>query len=389
MLEEQLATLEGVKTITSSSREQGSVITVEFELTRDVDEAANDVRDRVSRVRGQLPREADDPIVAKVDVNAQPIIWLALSSERHNGLELSRRRRPRSQGRLQRLPGVGSVFIGGERRYAMRVWLDPQRLAAHGLTTQDVERRIRAENAEIPGGRVEGHGARVRGAHARRAGDARGVRARSSSPSTGDDVVRLGDVAEVEVGAEDERTVARYNGAAGRRARHRQAAEGQHARRGRQRAQARCPSCRRSLPAGHEARRRLRLLDLHPGLDPRGVATRSSSRSCLVVLVIFVFLKSLRATLIPAVAIPVSIIGTFAVAYFLGFTINILTLLALVLAIGLVVDDAIVVLENVYRHMEMGKPRHAARPSTARRRSASRCSPPRSRWSRCSCRWRS
>src|SRR5262245_29099268 len=158
VLEEQFATLEGVKTMTSSSREQGSVITIEFELNRNVDEAANDVRDRVSRIRGNLPQEVDDPIVSKVDVNAQPIVWLALFSDRHNGLELTDIGDRVLKERIQRLPGVGSVIIGGERRYAMRVWIDPLRMASHGLTTQDLEAAIRRENTEIPGGRVEGQG---------------------------------------------------------------------------------------------------------------------------------------------------------------------------------------------------------------------------------------
>src|SRR5262249_4591712 len=152
ILEEQFATLEGVKTLTSSSREQGSVITIEFELNRKVDEAANDVRDRVSRVRGELPREIDDPVVSKVDANAQAIVWLALFSDHHNGLELTDVGDRVLKEELQRLPGVGSVIIGGERKYAMRVWLDPLKMAAHGLTTQDVEGAIRGENAEIPGG---------------------------------------------------------------------------------------------------------------------------------------------------------------------------------------------------------------------------------------------
>ena len=134
VLEEQFTTIESVKTITSSSREQGSVITIEFELNRDVDEAANDVRDRVSRVGGRLPREAEDPIVAKVDVNAQPIIWLAVSSDNHTTLELSDYADRILKERLQRLPGVGNVFIGGERRYAMRVWLDPLK---HGRLRPD------------------------------------------------------------------------------------------------------------------------------------------------------------------------------------------------------------------------------------------------------------
>ncbi len=129
VLEEQFATLEGVKTISSSSREEGSVITIEFELNRDVDKAANDVRDRVSRIRGQLPQEIDDPVISKVDANAQAIVWLAISSEHYSGLELSDVADQVLKEKIQRLPGVGSVIIGGERRYAMRVWLDPLRMA--------------------------------------------------------------------------------------------------------------------------------------------------------------------------------------------------------------------------------------------------------------------
>ncbi|MEW6511188.1 MAG: efflux RND transporter permease subunit [Bacteroidota bacterium] len=357
ILEEQFATLEGVKTMTSSSREQGSVITIEFELSRNVDEAANDVRDRVSRVRGNLPREIEDPVISKVDANAQPIVWLALSSDRHNGLQLTDVADRVLKERIQRLPGVGSVFIGGERRYAMRVWLDPLRMASHGLTAQDVEAAIRRENAEIPAGRVEG---------AEREFSVR-TRGELTTPEefgaiivsqNKDDLVRLRDVAEVSVGAEDERTVARYNG---------QTAVGLGIVK---------QSKASTVDVAAEVRKALQALT---GLIPEGMkldVAYDSSRfindsidevtesliiaMCLVVLVVLAFLKSLRATTIPTVAIPISIIGAFAAAYFLGFTINILTLLALVLAIGLVVDDAIVVLENVYRHMELGKNRRKA-----------------------------
>src|SRR5439155_1539900 len=191
--------------------EQSSVITIEFELSRDVEQAANDVRDRVARVRGRLPREADDPIVAKVDVNAQPIFWIALSSDRHSGLELSEMADVVLKERLQRLPGVGSVFIGGERRYAMRVWLDSQLMASHRVTTQDVERAGSSENREIPGGRVEGtnreFAVRTRGELTKPEEFASIVIAQH-----GTDIVRLGDVASVEVGPEDERTAARWNG---------------------------------------------------------------------------------------------------------------------------------------------------------------------------------
>ena len=260
--------------------------------------------------------------------------------------------------RLQRLPGVGSVFIGGERRYAMRVWLDPMRMAAHGLTAQDVERRHPRENAEIPGGRVEGSRARVRGAHPRRTDDAGGVRGPSSCTQDGDDIVRLDDVAEVEVGAEDERTVTRFNGqpAVGlgivkqKQASTLDVADAVRARR--------CRNCRRCCRRACTSTC-LRLLRVHQRVGARG-GRHHPDRHGLVVLVVLVFLQEPAGDDDPGVAIPISIIGTFTVAYALGFTINILTLLALVLAIGLVVDDAIVVLENVYRHLEMGKTRRRA-----------------------------
>lgn len=354
VLEEQFATLEGVKTISSSSREQGSVITIEFELNRDVDEAANDVRDRVSRVRGSLPREVDDPIVSKVDANAQPIVWLALYSTRHNGLELTDIADRILKERIQRLPGVGSVIIGGERRYAMRVWLDPLRMAARELTARDVEDAIRRENAEIPAGRVEG---REREFAVRTRGELITPEEFGAIIVSGTDgrIVRLRDVAEVTVGAEDERTVARYNG---------ESAVGLGIVK---------QSRASTVDVAAEVRASLEeLTTLLPGGMSLSVAYDSSTfivesinevvetlviAMCLVVLVVLTFLKSFRATTIPSLAIPISIMGALAAAFFAGFTINILTLLALVLAIGLVVDDAIVVLENIYRHMEMGKSR--------------------------------
>jgi multidrug efflux pump len=357
VLEEQFATLEGVKTLSSSSREQGSVITIEFELNRNVDEAANDVRDRVSRVRSTLPREIDDPVISKVDANAQAIVWLALSSDRHSGLELTDVADRVLKERIQRLPGVGSVIIAGARRYAMRVWLDPLLMAGRGLTTQDVENAIRRENAEIPGGRVEG---------AQREFSVR-TRGELSTPEefgaiivTRDEngIVRLRDVAEVSLGAADERTQVRYNG---------QSAVGMGIVK---------QSKASTVDVAAEVRKALQdLTKLLPAGMKLDVAYDSSNfindsideveqtliiAMILVVLVVLAFLKSFRATAIPTLAIPISIVGALAATYFAGFTLNILTLLALVLAIGLVVDDAIVVLENIYRHMEMGKSRWQA-----------------------------
>jgi multidrug efflux pump len=357
VLEEQLSTLEGVKTLTSSSKEQGSVITIEFELGRNVDEAANDVRDRVSRVRGSLPREADEPIIQKVDANAQPIVWLALSSSRHSNLETTDIADRILKERIQRLPGVGAVRIAGERRYAIRVWLDPQHMAAHGLVARDIEDAIRRENAEIPAGRVEGEG---REFSVRTRGDL-------STPEEfaaiivkqdGDELVRLGDIAEVKLGSEDERTAVRYNG---------QPAVGLGVSKQTKASTldvaeaviAKLPELQKLLPEG---------MTIEVAYNSATFIRDSINEVTetlliaifLVILVILVFLKSFRATIIPAFAIPTSIIGTFALAYLLGFTINILTLLALVLAIGLVVDDAIVVLENIFRHMQMGKTRRQA-----------------------------
>jgi multidrug efflux pump len=357
VLEEQFATLEGVKTITSSSREGGSVITIEFELNRDVNEAANDVRDRVSRIRGTLPQEIDDPVISKVDANAQPIMWLALSSETHPTLELSDFAERVMKERIQRLPGVGSVYIGGERRYAMRVWLDPLRMASRKVTVPEVEAAIRNENAEIPGGRVEGE---LREFSVRTRGeldnpDEFGAIIVSQK---GDDLVRLRDVADVNIGAENERTVARWNGkpAVGlgivkqSKANTVDVADEIHTA---------LPQLAELLPEG---------VVLEVAFDSSEFIKDSISEVqqtllialALVVLVVLAFLKSFRATVIPTLAIPISIIGTLTAIYFFGFTINILTLLGFVLAIGLVVDDAIVMLENIYRHMEMGKTRWQA-----------------------------
>lgn len=357
VLEEQFATLQGVKTMNSSSREGGSIITIEFELGQDVDEAANDIRDRISRVRGQLPQEVDDPIVSKVDANAQAIMWLALSGTQHSGLELTDLAERILKERIQRFPGVGSVIVGGGRRYAMRVWLDPLRMASFGLTAQDVEAAIRRENAEIPSGRIEGtereFAVRTRGELTKPEEFGAIIIAHK-----GNDVVRLQDVARVEVGAEDERTVARFNG----------------------RPTVGLGIVKQSkastIDVATEVRDALPELSgvLAPGMKLSVAYDASTFISesidevietliiamILVVLVVLAFLKSPRATLIPTIAIPISIVGALAVAYFAGFTINILTLLAMVLAIGLVVDDAIVVLENVFRHMEMGKGRRQA-----------------------------
>jgi multidrug efflux pump len=357
VLEEQLSTIEGVKVLTSSSQEEVSNITIEFNLKRDIDKAANDVRDRVSRVRGELPPNVDEPVIAKQDVNAQPIIWLALYGANHNTLELSDIAYNVFSERLQRLPGVGAVQIGGNRKYAMRIWLDPKRMASYELTVADIESALRGQNVEIPSGRIEG---RDREFSVHTQGDLAKPEEFSNIVLTSRSgrIVHMSDVADVRVGAEDDRNIARYNlqPAVGLGIVKQQKASTVDVAHAVRRA---LPGLRELLPSG---------MKLEVAYDSSTFIDNSIKEVVfsllvavlLVFVVIFVFLGSLRATLIPAVAIPVSIIGTFTVTYALGFSLNILTLLALVLAIGLVVDDAIVMLENVHRHMELGKNRMRA-----------------------------
>jgi multidrug efflux pump len=352
-LEDQLIAIEGVRHLTSLSREQVSQITVEFALDRDVDEAANDVRDRVARARNKLPDDVEEPVVAKREADASPILWLALFGDHTSQLALSTLAETQIQDRLAKLPGVSEVIIAGERRFAMRVWIDNSRLTAHNLTIDDVAAALRRENVDIPSGRVE---SRDREFTLRTLGEL------STAPDYGAMTVavvdgapvRLRDVAQVEVGPEDERKLVRFNGkpAVGLGIVKQSKANTLDVAAA---VKAELAAIRASLPAG---------VQLDTAFDTSVFIERSLrdvSRSIfeaivLVVVVIFLFLRSLRATLIPSVAIPISLIGTFAVLYFAGASINTLTLMGLTLAIGLVVDDAIVVLENISRWVELGLP---------------------------------
>jgi len=350
-LEDSISGIEGVRSIKSVSREEVSQITVEFVLERATDAAANDVRDRVSRVRGLLPDEVDEPIIAKVEADAQAILWLRLFSDRHPALEISDYADRYVVDRLKTLSGVASVIIGGERRYAMRLWLDRARLAAYGLTPQDVEDALRRQNVEVPSGRIE---STQREFTVLSESDLRSpeqfnqliVREVNGYP------VRLRDVGRAELGPQDERNRLRVNGrpAVGMGVVKQSTANTLSVARA---VKAELPKLRAALPPG---------MDLDIAFDTSIFIERSIESVyevmlealLLVVLVIYFFLRSLRATLIPFVTIPVSLIGACFLIWIMGFTINVLTLLGIVLAIGLVVDDAIVMLENIHRHIEEG-----------------------------------
>ncbi len=350
-LEDSLAGIEGIRTIKSVSREEVSQITIEFLLERDVDAAANDVRDRVARVRGQLPDETDDPVVAKIEADAQAIMWLAFSSDRHSALEITDYADRTIVDRLQALPGVASVIIAGERRYAMRLWLDRDRMAAYGLTPQDVEDALKQQNVELPSGRIESH---QREFSVLTESDLR-------TPEQFNDLIlkeskgypiRLRDIGYAEIGAADDRNAVRVNGnpSVGLGVVKQSTANTLSVARS---VRELLPDITANLPEGMKIRIAYDgSIFIEKSIE--AVYHTMAEALVLVVAVIFLFLRNWRATLIPFVTIPVSLIGSFVFLYALGFTINTLTLLGLVLAIGLVVDDAIVMLENIHRHVENG-----------------------------------
>src|SRR6266511_341826 len=349
VLEEELSTIQGIRTLSSQSSEQTSNITLEFTLDRPVDVAAQDVRDKVSRVRGRLPVDVLEPVIAKQSADAQPFFWLALSSENYDLMQLSDIADRLVKARLQSLPGVGSAQIFGERRYSMRVWVQPQALSARGLTVQDVEGSIVSRNVEIPAGRIE---STRREFSVRSLGELKTPQEFGEMvvASQGSQLIKLKDVARVELGPEDDRSIFRYNGSPSvaigvvRQLKVNLLDVARNIREA-------LPAIQQTLPLG---------VKLHSAYDGSMFVTHSIDdarltlliAAILVVLIIFVFLRNIRATIIPGLAIPASIVATFAIMYFLGFSINNFTLLALTIAIGIVVDDAIIVLENAFRHQE-------------------------------------
>lgn len=357
-LEEAISGVEGIKLLTSQSREQVSNVSIEFVQRRNVDVAAQDVRDAVGRVRGALPDDINEPVISKQDANARPIMWVSVFSEIFNTEELSRIADEQIKDRLQTIPGISSVIIGGEKRLAVRIWLDSEQMAARQVTVLDVENALRRQNVELPSGRIENINREL----------TIQTRGQFESPEAFNDlvirqggvnVIRLSDIGRAEAGVQDERTVARFNS---------QPSIGLGIVR---QSQANTIAVARSV--------RERMTEIAQTL-PDGIQYRFpydesiyveravievwqtlAIAFTLVVLTIFIFLRNVRSTLVPAVTVPLSVGAAFGVLYIFGFSINIFTLLALVLAIGIVVDDTIVVLENTYRHIEAGmKPLDAA-----------------------------
>jgi len=353
-LEDSLAGIEGVEVLTSISRAERSQISVRFKLEREPDSAASDVRDRVSRVRNRLPDEVDEPVIAKVEADANPVIWIAFSSDRHSALEVTDVATRIVKPRLQTLPGAADVRVFGDRKFAMRIWLDKQRLAAYQLTPADVEDALRQQNVEVPAGRIESREREfsvVANTDLKTPEEFAAVVVRTVNGYP----VRISDLGRVEIGAASERSTVRFKGRSAvalgviKQATANPLELSKALR-------AEVPKISSELPEGMSANLSY---DSSVFIDRsiESVFKTIGEAILLVLAIIFFFLRNVRATLIPLVTIPVSLIGAFGIMFALGFTINTLTLLALVLAIGLVVDDAIVVLENIFRHIEEGVPR--------------------------------
>jgi len=358
-LEEAVNGVQGVRTITSVSREGRSNITVEFELGVDLEAAANDVRDKVSGALNRLPPDVDPPRVEKADADSSPIIFLTVVSSKRNLLELSRIAELYFKERIQTIPGVSSVQVWGERRYSMRLWMDPIKLASLKLAPSDVLQAVNRENVELPSGRVEGSNTELTVRTMGRLSTEEDFN-NLIIKEDGDKVVRFSDIGRAELGAENDRSILRRDGVPG------------------------CAIAIVAQPGANNIdisdRLYKKLAQIQHDLpdDVKYIMSYDSTEYirasiseveetiviafCLVLAIIFLFLRDWRTTIIPVATIPISLIGAFFVMYLLGFTINVLTLLGIVLAIGLVVDDAIVVLENIYVKVEAGEdPTEAAR----------------------------
>ena len=350
VIEEAVNTISGVKSITSRSMEEFSIVTVEFYLERDVEQAAQDVRDKVASVRNRLPKDSEPPVIEKISPEDQPIVWIAVWGER-SIRDLTHYADKVLKRDIEKIPGVGSVTMSGGRTRQVRIWLDRSKMNAAALTADDVKRALGAEHRELPGGRVEN-------AHREYLVKTKGE---FETPEAFNDMVityrhgkliRLRDIGYAEDGLEEERSITRFNG---------KPAVGLSVKR---------QSGENTVNVAERVKRTVAAVQPPDGMrlditfDQSKFILRSIEDveialvigGILAILIIFVFLRSVRSTLISAVALPTSVIATFAFIKAFGFTLNMMTMLALSLSIGILIDDAIVVLENIYRRMEEGEP---------------------------------
>src|SRR5258706_6904375 len=353
ILEDSLAGIEGVDVMVSFSRSENSQITVRFKLSRNPDHAAADVRDKVSRVRARLPDAIDEPVIAKVEADSFPIMWLAVSTSNKSPIEVSDYVTRYIKPRLSTLPGAADVPVVGERRISMRVWLDPAKLAAYRVTPADVEEALRRQNVEIPAGRIESNQREFSvlaqtDLQTPEEFDAIVIRDVAGYP------VRVRDGGRAQVAPVAERVIARFMGnpAVSMGVIKQAVANPLEL----------SQAVRKEVDEVHKTLPDMKVEVVYDSSRFIEESIRAVFRTIveaivLVALVIFLFLRNLRATVIPLVTIPVSLVGAFTFMYLFAFSVNTLTLLAMVLAIGLVVDDAIVVLENIFRHIEGGMSR--------------------------------
>ena len=354
IIEDRISGIAGIRSITSRSSNGRSSITIEFSSDRDIDAAANDVRDRVSRVLDNLPDDVDPPEVSKADSDDNVIIWFNLSSDTLNTLELTDYGSRYIEDRFASLDGVARVRLGGGSRYAMRIELNHDAMAARSITVTDIERALRAENVELPAGELRSTDREMTARVLRGYTSEQEFRELVIRKDANGHLVRLGEIADIFLGAADDKIYFRGNGqdVIGIGIVKQSTANTLSVARA---AKAEYERIKENLPPN---------IQLHESYDSSVFIEQAifevyltlSIAMVLVIMVIYLFLGTLRATLVPAVTVPISLIGAFAILWMLGFSINLLTLLALVLAIGLVVDDAIVVLENIYRRIEHGEP---------------------------------
>ena len=350
-LEQNINGIPGIRSISSVSQQGQCRITVEFELSVDLETAANDVRDKVSRAQRFLPRDCDPPTVSKADADATPILMIAIQSDKRSLLELSEIADLTVKEQLQTISDVSSVQIWGEKRYAMRIWLDPTKLAANGLTPVDVRNAITNENVELPSGSIEGNTMeltlRTMG-QMHTAGEFNNIILKESNGN----IVRISDVGRAELDAADIKSYMKMNGVPmvgvavipQPGANHIEIADAVYTR---------MEQMKKDLPDDVEYTYSFdNTKFIRASINE--VKSTVYEAFILVIIIIFLFLRDWRVTLVPCIVIPVSLIGAFFVMYLAGFSINVLTMLAVVLSVGLVVDDAIVMTENIYIRIEQG-----------------------------------